>query len=173
MKVLFVCTANICRSAYAEVLARHLTGPATHLEFDSAGVHGHDVEQMDPPMAAEATLRGVDPSGFRSKRLTKLLIDEADLILTAEAVHRRLILEERPRAMSKAFSLGQFARGLAASEHDPADHGGLLAKVRSHAPTAHDEDDIDDPYAGGHGQAQLAALEIDALLKLILPALSG
>src|SRR5690606_26727935 len=51
LKVLFVCTANICRSAYAEVAARRLLGDRTDLEFTSAGTHGHDGEPLNAEMA--------------------------------------------------------------------------------------------------------------------------
>jgi len=169
LKVLFVCTANICRSAYAEVVARQLAGPDSSLVFDSAGTRGFDSEPMNPPMAAEAAQRGADPHGFRSKRLTLPLIDEADLIFTAEAAHRRLILEDRPLAMRKAFSLGQFARGLQAAPS--GDQASLLTRVREKAATAHDDDDIEDPYNRGHRVAQVVSSQIEALLTLILPAL--
>jgi len=45
--------------------------------------------------------------------------------------------------------------------------------VRARAATSRPDDDVDDPYGRGHGQAQLAALEIEALLRLILPALEA
>jgi sulfate adenylyltransferase len=169
MKVLLVCTANICRSPYAELVARELAGPGSSLEFSSAGVRAGDGDPMDPVMAAEAASRGAEPGSFRSRRLTNELIDDADLILTAESAHRKRILEERPLAMRNAFSLGQFARGLQAVPPGPADD--LLARVRAKAATAVSEDDVADPYGRGHGPAQLAAMEIDALLKLILPTL--
>ena len=170
MKVLFVCTANICRSAYAEVVARQLAGPGSALAFDSAGILAADGQPMDPPMAAEAERRGADPRAHRSKRLTLGLVDNADLILTAETVHRSRILEDRPLAMRKAFTLGQFARGLRASHDDP---GGVLERVRARAATSGPDDDVDDPYGRGHGKAQLVALEIEALLRLVLPALEA
>ncbi|MEE9532776.1 MAG: low molecular weight protein arginine phosphatase, partial [Acidimicrobiia bacterium] len=36
MRIVFVCTGNICRSPYAEYLARELSG-STDIEFASAG----------------------------------------------------------------------------------------------------------------------------------------
>jgi sulfate adenylyltransferase len=169
VKVLFVCTANICRSPYAEVVARRMAGPSSSLQFGSAGVRATDGNPMDPPMAAEAAGRGALVDGFRSTRLTHQLIDAADLILTAESAHRRWILEERPIALQKAFSLGQFARGLAVAEPGPADT--LLERVRSRAATALPGDDVADPYGLGAAGAKTAAAEIGRLLAAILPAL--
>jgi len=167
VRVLFVCTANICRSAFAEVLARHLAPPG--LEFDSAGVHGLRAEPMNPPMAAEALARGADPSAFRSKMLTPALVDAADLVLTAEAGHRTRILADQPLALRKAFSFGQFARGLAAVE--PGDPETLLQRVRERAATSYPEDDVADPYGRGAAAARKAAAEIEGLLRAVLPAL--
>ena len=48
MKVLFVCTANICRSPSAELLAR-AAGPGD-VEFSSAGTHARDGEPISPDM---------------------------------------------------------------------------------------------------------------------------
>jgi len=169
LKVLFVCTANICRSAFAELVAWEMVRPGSRLEFASAGVRANDGDVMDAPMATEAALRGADPRAFRSTRLTTALIDQADLILTAESAHRRRILEDRPLAMKKAFSLGQFARGVQAAE--PGGPETVLERVRAKAATSVTDDDVADPYGRGRGPAQLAALEIEALLKLILPAL--
>lgn len=169
MRVLFVCTANICRSAYAEVLARHFAVPG--LEFDSAGVHGLTAEPMNPPMAQEAKARGADPSAFRSKMLTPAMVDAADLVLTAETGHRARILADQPLALRKAFSFRQFARGLAdAGEGDPAT---LLERVRLHAATSYPEDDVADPYGRGAAAAEKTAAELEALLRLILPALTA
>ncbi|MGD9961720.1 hypothetical protein [Nocardioides sp.] len=166
MKVLFVCTANICRSAYAEVTARH--GAAGVLSFSSAGVHGFPAAGMESLMASEAEARGVSSARFRSARLTTAMIDDADLVLTAETRHRQFILEERPVAMRTTFTLGQFARGLDRVDAPSAD---LIAQVRAQAPTSRPEDDVADPYGRGPDAASRAAHEIDDLLAQILPAL--
>ena len=170
MKVLFVCTANICRSAYAESLARRLAPEG--LEYASAGVQGFAEAPMEPSMAEEAVARGADPSAFRSRRLTAQMLAEADLVLTAEARQRRLILEEHPRALRKTFTLGQFARGLAAVA-DPEPSDGLVDRVRARAATASEDEDVVDPYGRGPVAAHTAAEEIDRLLRVILPALTG
>ncbi len=47
LNVLFVCTANICRSPYMELTARHLAGDAA-VTFASAGTHGFD-DRADGP----------------------------------------------------------------------------------------------------------------------------
>ena len=56
-RLLFVCTANICRSAYAEVRARQMLGLDAGWAFFSAGVPGTVGREMDPPMVAQAVAR--------------------------------------------------------------------------------------------------------------------
>ena len=50
--MLFVCTANICRSPFLELTARRLSGPGSGVEFSSAGTHGFDSHAMDDVMVA-------------------------------------------------------------------------------------------------------------------------
>lgn len=69
-RILFVCTANICRSPMAEHLLRGSlaalldTGGAFRFEVSSAGIRGWDGEPMDPAAAAELRRLGGDPSRF-------------------------------------------------------------------------------------------------------------
>ena len=166
-----MCTANICRSAFAEKLAARLA-PTGALRFGSAGVHGYTDHPVEELMAAELRARGVEPEPFRSRPLTLAMLDDADVVLTAEAGHRRYVLEERPAALRKAFSLGQFARGLAGCASDVPPEG-LLQEVRRGAATALVDDDIADPYQRGPEAAARAARQIESILTTILPALAG
>ncbi|WP_310528494.1 adenylyl-sulfate kinase [Nocardioides sp.] len=166
LNVLFVCTANICRSPYMEQVARDLAGDA-QLTFASAGTHGLDAQPMNPDMAA--TLTGVDP-GFRSQPLSRDLVDWADVILTAESSHRAFILEEHPRGLRKVFTLGQFARVVQAA---PALHGrDLVAAAGERRIPPLPEDDIDDPYRRGKVAAEAAAGKMSMMLRLIVSALA-
>lgn len=167
-RILFVCTANICRSAYAEL--RTAQRGVEGLLVGSAGTHGWVDHPMDPPMAAELEARGVDPTAFRSRRLTKALIDEADVVLTATAAHRTFVLQERPRAVPRTFSLGQLA---AAVDSVPQELTGaeLLAAARKARATAVSDDDVADPYGRGPKGAAAAAAHIDELLDRVLPRL--
>ncbi len=67
---------------------------------------------VDPGMAVELTARGIASEDFRSRRLTPALVDEADLVLTAEASHRAAILDEHPVATRKVLTFGQADRAL-------------------------------------------------------------
>ena len=130
MKVLFVCTANICRSPSAEVMAR-AEAPAD-LAFSSAGTHAMDGEPINPDMVA-ALPADLDTSGFRSRRLTTALLGDADLVLTMETAHRTFVLDDHPAMFRKVFTLGQLARALE-QVPDGLDREALLAHAGRHAP---------------------------------------
>jgi len=79
VKVLFVCAGNICRSPFAEGLARRLAAErGLDVEFASAGEIALDGDRCPPDAVAVAREYGVDLSSHRARRLTK---DEADKIV--------------------------------------------------------------------------------------------
>ncbi|MBM0124282.1 adenylyl-sulfate kinase [Pimelobacter simplex] len=174
LRVLFVCTANICRSPYMELRSRALAGSDSGIEFASAGTHGFNAHRVDRTMAEVLGERGVGAdllNGFASRPLTDDLIEAADLVLTAEAAHRQFVLEEVPSAFRKAFTLAQFAESV--ERVDPGLHGADLVTAVGHrrAGTA-DHHDIRDPYRRGKAAAEVSADQIDALLQSVLRRLA-
>jgi protein-tyrosine-phosphatase len=168
LNVLFVCTANICRSPYLELLARSRVDT---VRFSSAGTHGYDGAQMDRTMAATLT-DGIPHREFRSRALTRALIDEADLVLTAERSHRTFVLEEAPAAFRRIFTIGQFAEAV---RRTPDVAGRELIAAASATPgiAQFRKGDISDPYRKGDAAAALAAEQMAGLLDVILPAVSA
>lgn len=178
LAVLFVCTANICRSPYMELAARHyLTGAGQTgiaIEIASAGTLGFVDSPMDKTMAG--TLGEIDPSRFLSRRLTPALVDAADLVLTATDEHRQFILLEQPTAYRKVFALGQFARAVErlAAEGGEVPSGAALVEAVGHLHgVAQLRADVADPYRRGRRAAAACAREIDGMLATVLPALAG
>ncbi len=169
LEVLFVCTANICRSPYMELAARRMAGDG--IRFASAGTHGWVDHGVSPEMARPLAARGVDPTGFRSRRLTRRMVEDADLVLTAEASHRSFILDDSPAAFRKVVTLGQAGRAIGSLPGDlsPAQVLGALAEHRGPADPALD---VADPYGRDADVADRAAERIDALLGVVLPALT-
>jgi protein-tyrosine-phosphatase len=77
VKVLFVCAGNICRSPFAEGLARRLaTERGLDVEFSSAGEIALDGDRCPPDAVAVAKEFGVDLSSHRARRLTTDMADK-------------------------------------------------------------------------------------------------
>jgi len=66
---------------------------------------------------------GLDIASHCSRRLTRDLVDRADLVLTMSSVHRRRIAGSFPEARSKVAVLGDYA-GIEGDVEDP--FGGTL-----------------------------------------------
>jgi sulfate adenylyltransferase len=170
IRVLFVCTANICRSPYLELRARQLLGDDSGVVVSSAGTRGFDASPVSDTMEAEFARHGTDTAAFRSRIATGAMIDEADLVLTAEATHRAQLLEDRPAAFRKIFTLGQFVASAQAA--DPALRGrDLIASLSTRRVPASAEHDIDDPYRRGPEEAARAAVTMDAMLEVLVDRL--
>ncbi len=166
-RILFVCTANICRSAYADVIANDNT-PAG-LEFRSAGVRALVDHPIDPPMAEQVRGRGTFES-HRARQLTRDLVAESDLILTMAADHRRYILDEWPAMGRKAFLIGHVARELAGLPDDVT-LDGLVDHLWRHR-SARAGDEVADPYRRGPVAMKAAADQIDGYMEIITAVLS-
>lgn len=76
-RVLFLCTGNSCRSQMAEGWARQLGSDC--LEVQSAGIEAHG---KNPRAIAVMREAGVDISGQESTKLTPVMLDWADLLVT-------------------------------------------------------------------------------------------
>ena len=108
MRILFVCTGNICRSPMGEYLFRRYT-QGTSLEIDSAGTHSLVGHAIDPSSKALLDAAGIDASEFRSTQLTQGIADDADLILCFEPEQQHNIVVIAPTALPYTFTLTDFS----------------------------------------------------------------
>ena len=107
MKLLFVCTGNICRSPMAAAIARDLLAQAgrTDVEVSSAGTFALDGHAPTSDAAATAEAHGLSLAGHRAQQLTRELAADADLVIGMEDEHvayaqqfgaRRAVMLARP-----------------------------------------------------------------------------
>lgn len=91
VKVLFVCTGNICRSPTAEGVFRRLVrqaGLEGRIATDSAGTHGYHVgEAPDPRSRKAAKARGIDLSDLRARQVTADDFRRFDYVLAMDRGH--------------------------------------------------------------------------------------
>lgn len=175
LRILTVCTANVCRSPVAaELLARHLRSRGYEVVAQSAGTHGGSRGVHEHTLRAAGDL-DVDLSGHRSRLVTGQLVDTegADLVITMTRAHLRHVIGLAPDAWPRTFTLKEFARrsvdvpfGLSnfASWRAAAAEGRRAADLLSGSPL----DDLDDPYGGPFAGHRAMVAEIDTLCQQLI-----
>lgn len=87
--LLFVCKGNICRSPFAERVAKRIAieGGLSHIVFGSAGIRVSD--PLSPPEGAlrAAERFGVDLTSHRSRPISEALAASWDMIVVMEVWH--------------------------------------------------------------------------------------
>jgi protein-tyrosine phosphatase len=184
LRMLVVCTANVCRSPVAErLLQRHLDQREVSARVRSAGTHGgHNVVHRDTVRAAADV--EVDLGDHVSRPLSRELLDSdgADLVITMTREHLRHAIGINPDVWPRTFTLKEVVRR--ASAFDAVDASIDLptwrlavADGRTAASMMRDDpdDDVLDPYGGpsaGHAAmvAEVSALT-DALARHVAAAL--
>ncbi len=109
MNILFVCTANTCRSPIAhgifEKMLKHKDGEYT---VASAGIFAHPNDMITEMAQRQLDKRNIDFSTRHSVQISKALVDEADLILSMTNNQRRLLVQSFPSAADKIHFLGDY-----------------------------------------------------------------
>ena len=109
--ILFVCTANICRSPFAErALKKLLIGKKmAGIKVYSAGVSAAPGLPPPPDAIRIACELGVDITEHLSRPLSPPMVEEADIILVMSLLHREVILGMNPESEDKLKLLGSFS----------------------------------------------------------------
>lgn len=108
-RILFVCTGNTCRSPLAEGIARKLLAEAGRSDVDaeSAGTDAWDGGTATDEALLVGMERRLDLSGHRSRKLTREIVRDAQLVLAMGPQH--LNTARRLGGENKSWLLSQFA----------------------------------------------------------------
>jgi protein-tyrosine phosphatase len=184
VRLLFVCTGNICRSPSAEFLLRfqlenRLGEAAKQIELSSAGLGTPGGWEIDAKVAE--LLHGARVGGtqeFRSRRVDAAVLAESDLVLTGTKQHRLTIGGEFPEAYAKTFTMREAVALLTRADtrglppHDLVERTSeliaLLKRERGIRALADDQFDIDDP----HGRRTSAYEAMFAQVRGVVDVLS-
>ncbi|MGQ9490601.1 MAG: low molecular weight protein arginine phosphatase [Anaerolineae bacterium] len=110
--ILFVCTANICRSPMAAAIMRRRIaekGLADQVQVLSAGVWAEEGLEASRNAVKVLGGRNVDLSDHLSRRVTPALLDQANIVLVMEEAHRRSLFYLAPQHLGKVFLLSEMA----------------------------------------------------------------
>lgn len=104
IRILFVCTGNICRSPTAEGVLRAMAerrNIAHRIIFDSAGTQGYHVgDPPDPRTVAAARARGYDLTELRARRAVSADFHEFDWLLAMDGDHLDWLRTRQPAGSS-------------------------------------------------------------------------
>ena len=110
--VVTVCTGNICRSPFSEVILQDELG-ARGVTVSSAGVRALVDKPMTPEAQQLARQYGVPADlieGHRARWLNESHLADPDLVLAMTRDHRRAVVELAPAKVRQTFTVREFAR---------------------------------------------------------------
>lgn len=148
MRILFVCTGNLCRSPMAEALMRAELARrgCADIEVVSAGTWAEPGSPATPEAARAVARLGASLDGHRSRPLEAADLEGADLVVAMTSVHRREIAELAPDARARTVLLKEI-EAIEMDEPPPGagPHQRLRALLSGRRPEPRRALDLDDP----------------------------
>ena len=131
--ILFVCSANQCRSPMAQVLFEAFLaekGVREEWRVESAGVWAYDGSPATANAQRAMGERGLDLSRNLSQPTSSALLKQFDLTVVMEQEHKTVLQDQNPQLADRIYLL----REIAGQEGDFADPvGGSLERYRAAA----------------------------------------
>lgn len=109
--VLFICTANICRTPMAEYYLKHLVMQENledRIAVSSAGTWAIDGHHAAPNSLAVCREHGLNASPHRSRAVNASIMNNADLVLCMSTQHRADLTGVFPHLAGKIFTLKEY-----------------------------------------------------------------
>ncbi len=174
VRLLFVCTANVCRSPMAAgMMAYHSKLNGAPVEVSSASVD-QERRQLHPMIATILSERHVSLGRTESQPVTEALAAGADFILTMTADHAISVVGRFADSKPKVFLLNHFGEVLLpAGKHEDVDAwlDGLRNIDRDYSGGS-EQWDIPDPMGQAEPAFRAVAAQIDEVTGWIATVLS-
>ncbi len=188
VRLLTVCTGNICRSPYAAVLLREGLSWARPGAFEvtSAGTHALVGRPMEEGSAVRLQAKGLADDAFRARLITPRLLAEQAAVLVMASEHKEPVLDEAPSVHRRTFTIRELAHAIDdigerqdwPSLLDAADAGDVVSRwralptlVAAHRGRGRDsrrDRDVSDPYKRGDRAFDLMISEVDPAVRSIV-----
>ena len=131
-QLLFVCTANVCRSPMAEAIFNALAeerGLAWRAK--SAGVAALVGEDITPNARAALDEVGIYANEHRARQVNEAMLEEADLVLAMGPRHVAALRERFGGLSERVYALPQYALGAPPEEGIPDPYGQTMTAFRA------------------------------------------
>ena len=109
MKILTVCTGNICRSPMAEGILRAIYQADPFITVSSAGTHAVAGNPATEFAILASQEKGIDINGHTARPLDGVLISSSDMILCMEPSHAEWVLSIDSSLYEKVYNLADFS----------------------------------------------------------------
>ena len=106
--VLFICSANICRSPMAMgLLCSMVEDSSDHWKIESAGVWDMGGQQVAANTLLVLQERGIDLSDYPSRTVTGTMLSEFNLVLVMEDIHKEVLKLAFPEYTDRIYMLSE------------------------------------------------------------------
>ena len=111
MKIMFICTGNICRSAMAHVmLEKRAKEENKNIEVYSCGVFAENGDVSTEEAIETMHEYGIDLKKHRATNIRNSNIENMDIILCATTAHKNNVIAMYPNLEEKVFTMKEYAR---------------------------------------------------------------
>lgn len=111
MKIMFICTGNICRSAMAHVmLEQRAKEKNKKTEVYSCGVFAENGDSSTEEAIETMKEYGMDLKKHRATNIKNSNIQNMDIILCATTSHKNNVIAMYPELKEKVFTMKEYVR---------------------------------------------------------------
>ena len=113
IKVMYICTGNICRSAMADAMMKEEIenrGLKNKIEVYSCGTYAEDGAYASFNAIETMEYYEIDLRLHRATNIRNSKIEEMDIILCATKEHKKFVSQLYPQIASKVFTMKEYAK---------------------------------------------------------------